>query len=1219
MVEALSTPLLRITDGTRTVSLLNRNGLMIQDWRPAAMHRIAAGAGDPQQAQQAAEEVTEAMTIELYGATEVEVAAQLDLLLELLEKARNYWGETWQTEPVWIESKTKYEENPKYAVIRDYRLPDIKSYFGPSFSASRGHSTDFDLVIVHRPWLSHPPGEATALEISGELSSAGTLDSDPPLIGPDDCITNDDGTFDAAETMSFMGDAGTPWGAGIRFRDVQLATGLTIDSAYVRFEAAENQSGTTVRIRIKGEKGTDPADFSAETRAGYFARTRTTNYEDWSPGAWTAGNSYDTPDLAAVIQEIINDPAWDYEDDLVLFFDDNGSDPDAIRYGEAVGGGGASPALVVTYSIESDIAASADDAYIDDSSIYTASHTLWMADAGGDAYYFGLRFLGLTIPQGVSIDSAFVRLYVDEVTTIACYVEIFGQDATSPGDFSGDSRADFLARSRTTNSQTWTVPAFGGYGDPHDTPDIAAIIEEIITRGDWTSGSGLVIFFEPDGLSSDIRGARAIDAPESEVSELHVTVLISATPSAQADDCIVDNTSLTYTETESAMGATASTWHTGIRFRNIPLGASATILAANVTFEAAETDVGTDCNVRIYGELNRTPASFLGGSYASFFARPRTVAYEDWTVPAWTAGNSYNSTDIAAILQEIINHADWSTGNDLVLFFQDNGSDSEAHRRAYAYGGGGTLPVLSIFALDPASPVNTRGRSATTADEVYVVNKDNTAQITHIFHYDDSAAAWSANLVGSGTPYELLPSPVETDDIVYFGISVADDPFPGPFNNLVFDLSAVLTHGASSDLDWEYWDAVAGAWQALTVSDETSDPPADNEPFSASGVCSVHWEQPEFWVPTNVNGETCWWVRCYVTDATDLSGVPEQDNRDVYTICWSDVNIDEDQVEGQLDLRLKADLVPQSCYDRTADAVQGHANYCMMGVRTLARGEQFRAFVPLAESFFQTTAAVIGDVSTSQISEYSAPVGYCMNTAGVGSSGWHRVLTATFPAGQIAAAYTGLFRIFLRYYRATDTVTDAKIKLAVTGGEIAGTKLESEEIALVENVNWAVADFGLFALPPAFIRPPVGQQWPVTLTLYYYSGNGDASEDIDWYDFVLIPTDEWAGEFYEDLGAIEENFDGYPITVNETFSVDPLSDPKNGVTAYVSGGISGPWSVDTDEDPRLRVDVDQQIFFFWQTCRQTDDFKGVRVSYPWIAARVQVSSARRYVFMRGDK
>ena len=125
--------------------------------------------------------------------------------------------------------------------------------------------------------------------------------------------------------------------------------------------------------------------------------------------------------------------------------------------------------------------------------------------AGGHTYTWdcqsgvGMRFTNVTIPQGSTIDQAYLtlRCSYSDFTGANCRTRISAEDVDDAPTFA-DDKAAFDARwaARTTarvdwdNIPTWTLD------NDYDSPEIKAVIKEIVDRGDWASGNDIVIFWE---------------------------------------------------------------------------------------------------------------------------------------------------------------------------------------------------------------------------------------------------------------------------------------------------------------------------------------------------------------------------------------------------------------------------------------------------------------------------------------------------------------------------------------------------------------------------------------------------------------------------------------------------------------------------------------------------------------------------------------------------
>jgi hypothetical protein len=208
------------------------------------------------------------------------------------------------------------------------------------------------------------------------------------------------------------------------------------------------------------------------------------------------------------------------------------------------------PLLWVTHSggsvALSRITSGADDLeqYIDNGVTQgaTSSDLEFFNDTGtGRAQIIALRFNTVAIPQGVTIDSAFVQFEVDATSASG---EVHGIiTGENVGDAAPLANTTYELRDRlaangtiATSSFVWTADY--AVDDKVPTADFASVIQEIVDRPDWGIANSLVLFFTED-MNPDPADIDFIDAtdpwdPRSETYVLDsgnwegVTVTIAA-------------------------------------------------------------------------------------------------------------------------------------------------------------------------------------------------------------------------------------------------------------------------------------------------------------------------------------------------------------------------------------------------------------------------------------------------------------------------------------------------------------------------------------------------------------------------------------------------------------------------------------------------------------------------------------------------------------------
>ena len=112
----------------------------------------------------------------------------------------------------------------------------------------------------------------------------------------------------------------------------------------------------------------------------------------------------------------------------------------------------------------------------------------------------GIRFRGVTIPQGATIDSAWVQFTVDEVSTGPAALSIRAQAAGNPPTFVGSR--NITSRALTPASVSWTPaswPTVGAAGADQRTPDLKSLIQATVTRSDWATGNSIVLVITGSG------------------------------------------------------------------------------------------------------------------------------------------------------------------------------------------------------------------------------------------------------------------------------------------------------------------------------------------------------------------------------------------------------------------------------------------------------------------------------------------------------------------------------------------------------------------------------------------------------------------------------------------------------------------------------------------------------------------------------------------------
>jgi chitodextrinase len=120
---------------------------------------------------------------------------------------------------------------------------------------------------------------------------------------------------------------------------------------------------------------------------------------------------------------------------------------------------------------------------------------------GAISQVVGLRFPGVAVPQGAPIVSASVQFTADEVRTGPVALTLRAEAADDAAPFAATA-FDLSARSVTSGSVAWSPPdwpAIGAAGPAEGTPDLSALVQEIVDRPGWAPGQSLVLLVSGTG------------------------------------------------------------------------------------------------------------------------------------------------------------------------------------------------------------------------------------------------------------------------------------------------------------------------------------------------------------------------------------------------------------------------------------------------------------------------------------------------------------------------------------------------------------------------------------------------------------------------------------------------------------------------------------------------------------------------------------------------
>lgn len=543
------------------------------------------------------------------------------------------------------------------------------------------------------------------------------------------------------------------------------------------------------------------------------------------------------------------------------------------------------------------------------------------------------------------------------------------------------------------------------------------------------------------------------------------------------------------------------------------------------------------------------------------------------------------------------------------------------------------LLVADLYGVNEGTPTDlmagcdciTAGVEETCdADTAFITNHHKQAQLNHLLYYDNSAATYSPNLLTQVLPYPILPNVPAANDVFYAGIDTGL-PDTGPFSSLVFDLATAgddLSFSNTGGSYWQYWN---GAWTWLNEQDNTNaDGAGTGETFDTEGVRSIHWAQPGDWSVTTINGITGYWVRCILAGVGAAPVPPVQDNRHPYTISWPYIEVDADNVGGDVAALIRQHIRNQSDKGGTVSDNDLYSTRVLVGLRSLSRGADFTPFINWSNEQNNAGLTITLGGSSAWRADSASPTGIVIRTTNAIAAG-SLAATATFASG-LAQQYQGIFHAFLRGHQLSGSAGDILVELQ-GAQNIVGYSPEtvlSDRVSFPSTNDWELVDLGRLALPMAGL-PDIDEIGNMYLGIMLY---GNSSVDVDSYELILFPVDEWAIDT-QDLnpGAISDfvrlgrrdepdgiTVFGYIATSNTYLDINGATGPRaplRSLLKYYPNDLMWANYVAVSPGPSIaQRGVDQRYWFLHTSDRA--------YSRPEISNSLQSWRVQRYISMRGN-
>ena len=529
-----------------------------------------------------------------------------------------------------------------------------------------------------------------ALLVLGYTTSAAAADTVLTLqVGASvDDVNEVNNALDTTSTTQWIGNGGATTGsyAGMRFTSVLIPRGSLITSAYLQVYSTQNQ-WISCAFSIAADAVGNSSPFTSSTRPSQ--RTPTANAVTHSDNvSWAADTWYALDDMRAVVQEIVGRPDWQAGNSLSIILRGTGSGAFSRKFVRSFDSGAANaPRLVVTYTSSGTPLPSAT---------LTAAPTTITAGQAAMLTWTSSNAFTVSIDQGIGAVPMSGSVAVSPTTTTA-------YTATA-----ANSAGSIQATASITVNPLPAPPTVTFTASPN------TLVAGSASTLSWNATSATTVTIDhgiglvpPSGSQSvnptttTIYTLTAANSSGSTVNSATVTVVpsppggtITSQIVAAADDVNEVNGTLT-TDSWLGNGGSTTTSYAGLRFVNLPVPPGSTITSAHLQVYSLQSQwIGY--SFTIAAEATGNSATFSASSPPS--QRAQTVAQISHNDNVkWAADTWYSLDEMKAVIQEVIDRADWQAGNSLSIVIKGTGNGTFARKFVANFNdGSANAPTLIV-------------------------------------------------------------------------------------------------------------------------------------------------------------------------------------------------------------------------------------------------------------------------------------------------------------------------------------------------------------------------------------------------------------------------------------------------------------------------------------------------------------------------------------------
>jgi len=563
--------------------------------------------------------------------------------------------------------------------------------------------------------------------------------------------SHDVGSSDLELVQESTSDATSKQIVGLRFASVNVPAGAIILSAHIQFTYDASKTLDPCVLYIKAENSANPLTFNDNLAFELVNRPKLADSVEWVVPSWaggstgTRGAAQKSSNIGALLQQLVNNAGWAPGNAMAFYLTGNGTrEAESFEGAEGHSNPGYAAELIVTY-LPALTTSSLVSSATDDMEEYLVSgiHDIGSSDLElvqentsdpSSGQIVGLRFSKVDVPAGAVILSAHIQFTYDASKTLdPCVLYLKAENSANPSTFTDNLAFELVNRPKLADSVQWTVPSWAGgstgtRGPAQKSADIASLVQQLVNQGTWSSGNAMAFYLTGQGTreAESFEGATGHGNPQY-AAELIInyanTVNFSSFVNSDTDDMEeyqVDGThDIGSSDLELVQENTSNPGTkqiVGLRFNNIDVPQGAIVQNAFIQFTYDASKTLDPCVLYIKAEDNPNPVTFTDNLNFELANRPKLTDSIQWVVPSWAGGSTGTrgpaqlSSNIASLVQQLVNRGDWNSGNSMAFYLTGEGTrEAESFEGAtghsnpqYAaelkiqYLGGGGNPVAPI-------------------------------------------------------------------------------------------------------------------------------------------------------------------------------------------------------------------------------------------------------------------------------------------------------------------------------------------------------------------------------------------------------------------------------------------------------------------------------------------------------------------------------------------